>query len=56
MIPFKGLIKQRLAAGVEAALVGGEVQREDIAQEFKKVLQQQIGTSAIVAIGAFDPR
>jgi uncharacterized protein YfdQ (DUF2303 family) len=36
--------------------VGEEVQREDIAQEFKAVLQQQIGDNAALALGAFDPK
>lgn len=36
--------------------VGEEVQREDIAQEFKAVLQERIGSSASLYRGAFDPK
>ena len=36
--------------------VGEEVQREEIAQEFKAVLQEKIGTSAALSLGAFDPK
>lgn len=56
MIQFKGLTEQRLAASAEARRLGGEVQREDFAQEFKTVLQQQIGSNASLAIGSFDPK
>ena len=36
--------------------VGEEVQREDIAQEFKTVLQDRIGSAAAASLGAFDPK
>jgi uncharacterized protein YfdQ (DUF2303 family) len=36
--------------------VGEEVQREDIAQEFKAVLQEKIGGAAVLSLGAFDPK
>lgn len=36
--------------------VGEEVQREDIAQEFKTVLQEKIGDAAALSLGAFDPK
>lgn len=36
--------------------VGEEVQREDIAQEFKAVLQRNIGDAAALSLGGFDPK
>ena len=36
--------------------VGEEVQREDIAQEFKTVLQDRIGSAAALSLEAFDPK
>lgn len=36
--------------------VGEEVQREYIAQEFKAVLQRNIGDAAVLSLGAFDPK
>lgn len=36
--------------------VGEEVQREDIAQESKAVLQRNIGDAAALSLGGFDPK
>lgn len=36
--------------------VGEEVQREEIAQEFKSVLDTQIGPAAQLTLGTFDPK
>ena len=66
-IPYEGLTEQRinlrisvLTSGAQPALklrwVGEEVQREDIAQEFKTVLQDKIGDSVSLSLGAFDPK
>jgi len=66
-IPFEGLTEQvitlRLSvitSGSQPVLklrwVGEEVQREDIAQEFKAVLQSKIGDSAMLSLGAFDSK
>lgn len=66
-VPFEGLTEQQInlrisviTSGSVPALklrwVGEEVQREDIAQEFKAVLQDQIGSSATLSLGAFDPK
>ena len=66
-IPYEGLTEQRinlrisvLTSGAQPALklrwVGEEVQREDIAQEFKTVLQDKIGDAASLSLGAFDPK
>ena len=66
-IPFEGLTEQvitlRLSVITSGAVpvlklrwVGEEVQREDIAQEFKSVLQEKIGESAALSLGAFDPK
>ena len=67
VVPFEGLTEQqitlRLSVITSGAVpilklrwVGEEVQREDIAQEFKTVLQQKIGADASLALGAFDPK
>lgn len=67
VIPFEGLTEQQIqlrisviTSGSQPVLklrwLGEEVQREDIAQEFKTVLQQQIGANAALAIGSFDPK
>ncbi|WAH56591.1 YfdQ family protein [Pseudomonas silvicola] len=67
VIPFEGLTEQRIqlrvsviTSGSQPVLklrwLGEEVQREDIAQEFKTVLQQQIGSNAALALGSFDPK
>lgn len=66
-IPFEGLTEQvitlRLSVITSGAVpvlklrwVGEEVQREDIAQEFKSVLQEKIGDAARLSLGAFDPK
>ena len=36
--------------------IGEEVQREEIAQEFKSVLDAQIGEAATLTLGVFDPK
>jgi uncharacterized protein YfdQ (DUF2303 family) len=65
--PFEGLTEQQIqlrvsviTSGSQPVLklrwLGEEVQREDIAQEFKMVLQQQIGSNAALALGSFDPK
>lgn len=67
VVPFEGLTEQQIqlrisviTSGSQPVLklrwLGEEVQREDIAQEFKTVLQQQIGNNASLAIGSFDPK
>ena len=67
VIPFEGLTEQQInlrisviTSGAVPALklrwVGEEVQREDIAQEFKTVLQEKIGSNASLALGSFDPK
>ncbi|WLH85999.1 YfdQ family protein [Pseudomonas sp. FP2338] len=66
-IPFEGLTEQQISlrlsvitSGSQPVLklrwVGEEVQREDIAQEFKTVLQDKIGEAATLSLGAFDPK
>lgn len=66
-IPFEGLTEQQITlrlsvitSGSQPVLklrwVGEEVQREDIAQEFKAVLQRNIGDAAVLSLGAFDPK
>ena len=66
-VPFEGLTEQvitlRLSVITSGAVpvlklrwVGEEVQREDIAQEFKAVLQRNICEAATLALGAFDPK
>ncbi|MNC77550.1 hypothetical protein D3C75_1295210 [compost metagenome] len=67
MIPYEGLTEQQImlrvsviTSGSQPVLklrwVGEEVQREDIAQEFKTVLQRNIGNAAELSLGAFDPK
>ncbi|WP_095143272.1 MULTISPECIES: YfdQ family protein [unclassified Pseudomonas] len=67
VIPFEGLTEQWInlrvsviTSGAQPVLklrwVGEEVQREDIAQEFKTVLQDKIGSNAALSLGAFDPK
>ncbi|NBA95543.1 YfdQ family protein [Pseudomonas sp. R5(2019)] len=67
VIPFEGLTEQQInlrvsviTSGAQPVLklrwVGEEVQREDIAQEFKTVLQDKIGSNAALSLGAFDPK
>ncbi len=66
-VPFEGLTEQQITlrlsvitSGSQPVLklrwVGEEVQREDIAQEFKLVLQDKIGEAATLSLGAFDPK
>ena len=66
-IPYEGLTEQqitlRLSVITSGSLpvlklrwVGEEVQREDIAQEFKSVLQVKIGEAAALSLGAFDSK
>ena len=67
VVPYEGLsvrdITLRVSvitSGTQPMLklrwVGEEVQREEIAQEFKAVLQENIGNSAALSLGAFDPK
>jgi uncharacterized protein YfdQ (DUF2303 family) len=67
VIPYEGLTEQQImlrvsviTSGAQPVLklrwVGEEVQREDIAQEFKFALQEKIRTSATLSLGAFDPK
>lgn len=67
VIPFEGLTEQQIkfrlsviTSGQQPVLklrwIGEEVQREDIAQEFKAVLEDKIGEAATLALGSFDPR
>lgn len=67
VIPYEGLTEQQImlrvsviTSGSQPVLklrwVGEEVQREDIAQEFKTVLQEKIGDAAALSLGAFDPK
>jgi uncharacterized protein YfdQ (DUF2303 family) len=67
VIPFEGLTEQQInlrvsviTSGAQPVLklrwVGEDVQREDIAQEFKTVLQDKIGANASLVLGAFDPK
>jgi uncharacterized protein YfdQ (DUF2303 family) len=67
VIPYEGLTEQQImlrvsviTSGAQPVLklrwVGEEVQREEIAQEFKLVLQDRIGDAAALSLGAFDPK
>ena len=67
VVPYEGLsvrdITLRVSvitSGAQPMLklrwVGEEVQREEIAQEFKTVLQEKIGTNASLSLGSFDPK
>lgn len=67
VVPFEGLTEQQIhlrvsviTSGAQPVLklrwVGEEVQREDIAQEFKAVLQRNIGDVSVLSLGAFDPK
>lgn len=66
-VPFEGLslrdITLRVSvitSGSQPVLklrwVGEEVQREEIAQEFKSVLDEKIGAAAKLTLGSFDPK
>lgn len=63
-IPFEGLTEQQINLRISVITsgsvpvlklrwVGEEVQREAIAQEFKAVLEEKIGTAAKLALGSF---
>lgn len=67
VVPYEGLTEQQISLrlsvitsgtqpGLKLRWVGEEVQREGIAQEFKSVLQAQVGESAALVLGAFDPK
>jgi uncharacterized protein YfdQ (DUF2303 family) len=67
VVPFEGLSLREIilrisviTSGAQPALklrwVGEEIQREEIAEEFKAVLEGKIGVSAKLALGAFDPK
>lgn len=64
VVPFEGLTEQLItlrisvitsgqAPVLKLRCVGEEVLREPIAQEFKLVLEQRIGTTATLLIGAY---
>jgi len=66
VVPFEGLPEQQIkfrlsviTSGQQPVLnlrwIGEEVQREDIAQEFKAVLEDKIDEAASLALGLFDP-
>ncbi|MFK3971146.1 DUF2303 family protein [Pseudomonas sp. NPDC087358] len=67
VIPFEGLKEQQITLRISVITsgavpvlklrwVGEEVQREEIAQEFKQVLDAQIGKAAKLALGTFDSK
>lgn len=67
VVPYDGLTEQQIqlrvsviTSGSQPALklrwVGEEVQREEIAQEFKSVLENQIGEAAKLTLGSFDAK
>lgn len=64
VIPFEGLIEQQITLRISVITsgsapvlklrwVGEEVQREAIAQEFKAVLEDKIGSAAKLSLGSF---
>ena len=66
VVPFEGLSLREIVlrisvitSGAQPALkmrwIGEEVQREEIAQEFKSVLEVQVGEAAKLALGTFNP-
>ncbi|MNF40662.1 hypothetical protein D3C84_216710 [compost metagenome] len=66
-VPFEGLQSRDftfrvsvITSGTQSVLklrwVGEEVQREEIAQEFKSVLDAAVGTHAKLTLGTFDPK
>jgi uncharacterized protein YfdQ (DUF2303 family) len=66
VVPFEGLQLREIilrisviTSGAQPALklrwIGEEVQREEIAQEFKSVLEAQVGEAAKLALGIFNP-
>ena len=67
VVPYEGLSIRHIilrvsviTSGAQPMLklrwVGEEVQREEIAQEFKSVLDAQIGPAAQLTLGTFDPK
>ena len=46
----------KLVITLDFSQIGESSQREDIAQKFKAVLQQQISGNATLALGSFDPK
>ena len=67
VVPYEGLSQRHIVlrvsvitSGAQPMLklrwVGEEVQREEIAQEFKSVLDAQIGEAATLTLGVFDPK
>ncbi|MFK0090846.1 DUF2303 family protein [Pseudomonas sp. NPDC090755] len=67
VIPFEGLGEQVIrlrvsviTSGSQPVLklrwIGEEAQREAIAQEFKMVLEEKVGTSAMLSLGTFDAK
>ena len=67
VVPYEGLSMRNITlrvsvitSGAQPMLklrwVGEEVQREQIAQEFKSVLDLQIGEAATLTLGTFDPK
>lgn len=66
-VPFEGLTEQQITlrlsvitSGAQPVMklrwVGEDVQREDIAQAFKTVLQDKIGDAVALSLSAFDPK
>ena len=66
-VPYEGLSVRNITlrvsvitSGAQPMLklrwIGEEVQREEIAQEFKSVLDAQIGTATQLTLGIFDPK
>lgn len=66
VVPFEGLSVREIilrisviTSGVQPVLklrwISEEVQREEIAQEFKSVLEAQVGEAAKLALGTFNP-
>lgn len=64
VIPFEGLTEQQINLRISVITsgsvpvlklrwVGEEVQREAIAEEFKAVLENQIGEAATLSLGSF---
>lgn len=67
VVPYEGLSVRNITlrvslitSGAQPMLklrwIGEEVQREEIAQEFKSVLDAQIGTATQLTLGTFDPK
>ena len=67
VVPYEGLSVRNITlrvsvitSGTQPMLklrwIGEEVQREEIAQEFKSVLDTQIGAATPLTLGTFDPK